>query len=106
VATTAASIFCRCFGAQAMTCGVLLGAAPMNPTSFRVFAASMLPYIAWNFWVAFSPKGRSIFTNLIWFDFLGNIVFAGGSLYCAKLLSEGDDEPHLWTEKKADEPTS
>lgn len=91
VVTTTASLFCRCWGAQAMTVGVLLGTAPMNAFSFRAFAAAMVPYIAWNFWGGLGP-GRSVVTPLIWGDFLGNIFFAGGSLWCAKLLQENEDE--------------
>lgn len=77
----------RCFGAQAMTAGLLLGVSPMDERSFTSFGAAMLPYLAFNVWFCLGP-GRSVFTNWLFMDFVGNIVFGLGSVYCVKLLRE------------------
>lgn len=74
-----------------MTCGLVVGTSTMTPYSFRAFAIAMLPYIGWNFWMAFGP-GKEMVTNFIWMDFVGNVFFGLGSLYCAKLLEEQEEE--------------
>ncbi|KAK0653030.1 hypothetical protein B0T16DRAFT_388186 [Cercophora newfieldiana] len=85
------SLFVRCWGAQAMTCGLVVGTSKMTPFSFTSFAVAMLPYIGWNFWQGLGP-GRDMVTNFIWLDFAGNVFFTFGSLYCANLLREQEEE--------------
>ncbi|KAL2195214.1 hypothetical protein P885DRAFT_62455 [Corynascus similis CBS 632.67] len=77
----------RCFGAQAMTCGLVLGTSDMTAFSFTAFGLAMIPYIGWNFWFGIGPA-RGMVTNLMWLDFVGNVFFLGGSLWCAKVLKE------------------
>lgn len=77
----------RCFGAQAMTVGLLLGTAPMNEYSFTAFGIAMVPYLAFNAWFGIGP-GRGVFTPVLALDFVGNVFFGLGSIYCAKLLRE------------------
>ncbi|KAK1763717.1 hypothetical protein QBC33DRAFT_549014 [Phialemonium atrogriseum] len=81
------SLFCRCFGAQAMTCGLLLGTSDMTVNSFVAFGLAMIPYIGFNAWFGIGP-GKGVFTRWLWMDFIGNMVFGLGSMYCAKLLVE------------------
>jgi hypothetical protein len=69
---TTTSLFVRCFGAQAMTCGLVLGTSTMTPFSFTAFGIAMVPY-------------------LMWMVFVGNVFFGAGSLYCAKLLREQEE---------------
>ncbi|KAJ5813749.1 uncharacterized protein N7503_000499 [Penicillium pulvis] len=76
----------RCFGAQAATCGLLLGAATMTKRSFTAFGLAMIPYLAFNAWFGIGP-GQGMFTPLLWLDFAGNVTFALGSFYCASLLT-------------------
>jgi len=85
------SMFVRCWGAQAMTCGLVVGTSTMTPFSFNAFAAAMLPYIGWNLYMGFGP-GKGMLTNFLWLDFAGNVFFTLGSLYCAKLLREQEEE--------------
>lgn len=80
-------LFARCFGAQAMTCGLLLGTSDMTAFSFTAFGLAMVPYIAWNVWFGIGPA-RGMVNELMLIDFVGNIFFMGGSLWCAKLLRE------------------
>lgn len=77
----------RCFGAQAMTSGLLLGVSPMDERSFTAFGVAMLPYLMFNAWFLAGP-GRGVFTNWLFMDLVGNVVFAVGSGYCVKLLRE------------------
>ncbi|KAJ5657543.1 uncharacterized protein N7484_001192 [Penicillium longicatenatum] len=77
----------RCFGAQAMTCGLLLGTATMTKRSFTAFGLAMIPYLTFNAWFGIGP-GQGMFTPLLWLDFVGNVTFGLGSLYCASLLTE------------------
>jgi hypothetical protein len=77
----------RCFGAQATTCGLLLGTTTMTKRSFTAFGLAMIPYLAFNAWFGIGP-GRGMFTSLLWLDFVGNITFGLGSFYCASLLTE------------------
>jgi len=84
-------MFVRCWGPQAITCGLVVGTSTMTASSFTSFAVSMLPYIGWNFYMGFGP-GKEMVTKLIWLDFAGNVFFALGSLYCAKLLREQEEE--------------
>ncbi|KAM7196665.1 hypothetical protein V8F33_006005 [Rhypophila sp. PSN 637] len=87
------SIFCRCFGAQAMTCGLVLGTSTMTSRSFYIFGAAMVPYIlGFNFWFGTFGPGKGFFTNLIWLDFVGNIFFLGGSLVAGYLLESVEEE--------------
>ncbi|KAM7185353.1 hypothetical protein V8F20_011830 [Naviculisporaceae sp. PSN 640] len=89
------SIFCRCFGAQAMTCGLVLGTSNMTSKSFYIFGAAMIPYIV-GFNFCFAPwrlaPGRGYFTNLIWLDFVGNVFFLGGSLVAGWLLGGVEEQ--------------
>ncbi|KAJ6027395.1 uncharacterized protein N7446_004009 [Penicillium canescens] len=49
----------RCFGAQATTCGMLLGTATMTRRSFQAFGLAMIPYLAFNAWFGLGPgKGQ------------------------------------------------
>lgn len=93
------SLLMQCFGAQAMTCGLVLGTSQMTSKSFTIFAAAMIPYIvAFNGWFGLGPQ-RGLLTNWLWLDFAGNIFFLSGSLYCARLLKKPEgDVPNL--EKK------
>ncbi|KAL2162956.1 hypothetical protein VTH06DRAFT_6792 [Thermothelomyces fergusii] len=75
----------RCFGAQAMTCGLVLGTSDMTAFSFTAFGLAMIPYIGWNFWFGIGPA-RGMITRWMWLDFIGNLFFMGGSLWCAKVL--------------------
>ncbi len=81
----------QCFGAQAMTAGLLLGTADMTERSFAYFGLAMIPYVAFNCWFGLGP-GRNIFTPLIWMDFVGNCFFGLGSAYCVRLLREQREE--------------
>ena len=81
----------RCFGAQAMTTGLLLGVSPMNEGSFTFFGLAMIPYLMFNAWFLIGP-GRGVFTKLLLMDFVGNVVFGAGSAYCVKLLREQREE--------------
>ncbi|CEN61268.1 hypothetical protein ASPCAL07930 [Aspergillus calidoustus] len=80
----------RCFGAQAMTCGLLLGVADMTRKSFLAFGAAMVPYLGFNAWFGVGP-GRGVFTPWLWLDFVGNVGFFVGSLWCARLIGEAED---------------
>lgn len=81
----------RCFGAQATTCGVLLGTANMTPKSFVAFGLAMIPYLGFNYWFGVGP-GKGVFTSLLWLDFVGNVTFCAGSFYCAWLLGRDEEE--------------
>jgi hypothetical protein len=81
----------RCFGAQAMTSGLLLGVSDMTAGSFTAFGFAMMPYLGFNAWFGIGP-GRGVFTKWLWMDFIGNIVFLGGSLFAAKSLKDENDE--------------
>lgn len=75
----------RCFGAQAMTTGLLLGISDMTVRSFTAFGLAMIPYLGFNAWFGIGP-GRGMFTKLLWMDFAGNVVFLSGSLVAAIML--------------------
>lgn len=77
----------RCFAAQAMTSGLLLGMSPMDERSFTSFGLAMIPYLMFNGWFLLG-SGRGVFTNWLLADFVGNVFFALGSAYCAKVLRE------------------
>lgn len=81
----------RCFGAQALTTGLLLGTAPMDERSFTYFGLAMIPYLMFNAWFLAGP-GKGVFTGWLWMDCIGNVVFAAGSAWCAKLLKEDREE--------------
>ncbi|KAL2798990.1 hypothetical protein BJX66DRAFT_294538 [Aspergillus keveii] len=81
----------RCFGAQAMTCGLLVGVADMSRKSFLAFGAAMVPYLGFNAWFGIGP-GRGVFTPWLWLDFVGNVGFFVGSLWCAQLVGEAEGE--------------
>jgi ABC-type multidrug transport system permease subunit len=85
------SILMRCFGAQAMTAGLLLSASTMTVHSFTAFGLAMIPYLGFNAWFGIGP-GRGVFTKWLWMDFIGNMVFLSGSLVAAKLLRDGEEE--------------
>ncbi|KAK4457640.1 hypothetical protein QBC42DRAFT_278641 [Cladorrhinum samala] len=87
MANTTTRLFARCFGAQAMTCGLLLGTSDMTPFSFTAFGVAMVPYLAWNVWFGVGPA-RGMVNELMLIDFVGNLFFMGGSLWCAKVLRE------------------
>jgi hypothetical protein len=86
-----AFLLMRCFGAQAMTCGLLLGTSEMTANSFTMFGLAMVPYLGFNAWFGIGP-GRGVFTHWLWMDFIGNIVFFSGSLLAAKLLNDEEDD--------------
>lgn len=77
----------QCFGAQAVTTGLLLGTATMTAASFKAFGLAMLPYLGFNVWFGVGP-GKGMFTPVLGLDFVGNIVFALGSAWCVRLLEE------------------
>jgi hypothetical protein len=85
------SLLMRCFGAQAMTAGFLLRTSNVTTTSFTAFGVSMIPYLGFNAWFIIGP-GRDFFTNWLWMDFVGNMVFLSGSLFAAKLLKDDEEE--------------
>jgi ABC-type multidrug transport system permease subunit len=66
----------------------------MTPFSFTAFGLAMIPYMVWNFWFGIGPA-RGMLTNYIWLDFVGNAFFGLGSLYCAKLLKEEEQEKSM-----------
>lgn len=78
----------RCFGAQAMTCGLLLGTSEMSSFSFTAFGLAMIPYIGWNYWCSGIGPGGGMINSMMWLDFCGNVFFMLGSLWCAKVLRE------------------
>lgn len=73
-----------------MTCGLLLGTAVMTRQSFTLFGIAMVPYLGFNAWFGVGP-GRGVFTKWLWLDCIGNMAFAVGSLFCAKLAGEIED---------------
>ena len=77
----------RCFGAQAMTSGLLLGFSNLTASGFALFGLSMVPYLGFNAWFLFGP-GKGVFTGWLWLDLMGNVVFLSGSLFAAKILRE------------------
>ncbi|KAL3455685.1 hypothetical protein BJX64DRAFT_294812 [Aspergillus heterothallicus] len=77
----------QCFGAQAMTCGLLLGVTQMTRKSFLAFSAAMVPYMGFNVWFGVGP-GRGVFTRWLWLDFVGNVAFCLGGLWCARVVGE------------------
>lgn len=81
----------RCFGAQALTTGLLLGTSDMTIRSFTAFGLAMIPYLGFNAWFTVGP-GRGVFTKWLWMDFIGNVFFLTGSLYAAKLLKDDEEE--------------
>lgn len=91
ISNVTTSLFARCFGAQAMTCGLVLGTSNMTSFSFTAFGLAMIPYIGWNYWCGIGP-GKGMVTSMMWMDFIGNVFFGAGSLYCAKLLKEVEEE--------------
>jgi hypothetical protein len=74
-----------------MTAGLLLGTSKMTVTSFTTFGVSMTPYLGFNAWFIIGP-GRGVFTNLLWMDFVGNMIFLSCSLFAAKLLSDDEEQ--------------
>jgi hypothetical protein len=74
-----------------MTTGLLLGVSDMTVRSFTAFGIAMLPYIGFNAWFGIGP-GYGVFTKWLWMDFIGNVVFLGGSLVAAKLLKDEEKE--------------
>ncbi len=82
-----------------MTCGLVLGTSNMTTFSFTAFGLAMLPYIGWNYWFGIGPA-RGMVTKLMWMDFVGNVFFGAGSLYCAKLLREQEEEDQEEKQKK------
>jgi hypothetical protein len=81
----------RCFGAQAVTTGLLLSVSDMTVQSFTAFGLAMIPYLGFNTWFGIGP-GRGMFTKVLWLDFTGNVVFLGGSLAAAKILRDVEEE--------------
>ena len=77
----------RCFGAQAMTAGLLLGTAPMDERSFASFGLAMIPFLGFNAYFIVGP-GREVFTKWLLMDLVGNLFFGLGSAFCAKVLRE------------------
>jgi hypothetical protein len=69
--------FCPAYGSLTLTTGP---------------GVSMIPYLGFNAWFIIGP-GRGFFTNWLWMDVVGNMVFLSGSLFAAKLL-KGDEEEH------------
>lgn len=63
----------------------------MTATSFTAFGVSMISYLGFNAWFIIGP-GRDFFTNWLWMDFVGNMVFLSGSLFAAKLLKDDEEE--------------
>ncbi|KAH6662520.1 hypothetical protein B0J14DRAFT_610598 [Halenospora varia] len=85
------SLLTRCFGAQAMTAGLLLATSDMTAKSFTIFGAAMVPYLGFNAWFGIGP-GRGVLTKLLWLDFVGNLIFLSGSLFAAKLLRDDEED--------------
>ncbi|GAB1314677.1 Integral membrane protein [Madurella fahalii] len=88
LANETTDVLFRCFGAQAMTCGLLLGTSDMTPFSFTAFGLAMIPYIGWNYWCSGIGPGGGMINSMMWLDFCGNVFFMMGSLWCAKVLRE------------------
>ncbi|KAK4141236.1 uncharacterized protein C8A04DRAFT_31213 [Dichotomopilus funicola] len=85
-------LFARCFGAQAMTCGLVLGTSQMTAFSFTAFGLAMVPYLAWNFWFSGVGPKAGMVSGLMVVDFFGNLGFLGGSLWCARVLREVEED--------------
>ena len=81
----------RCFGAQALTVGLLLNTSNMTESRFTAFGLAMVPYVAFNAWFSIGPR-RGAFTALLWMDVIENVFFGLGSRCCAKLLREKDEK--------------
>lgn len=88
MSTETTYLFALFFGAQAMTCGLLLRTSNITPPSLTAFGLAMISYIGWNFWYSGIGPARGTMTGLIWADFVGNVFFMSASLWCAKLLRE------------------
>ncbi|KAL2265125.1 hypothetical protein VTJ83DRAFT_6225 [Remersonia thermophila] len=82
-------LFARCFGAQAMTCALVLGTSDMTAFSFTAFGLAMVPYLGWNLWFGAGPR-KGMINSWMWLDCVGNLFFMGASLWCAKVLREED----------------
>ena len=76
-----------------MTCGLLIYTSDMTERSFTAFGIAMIPYLGFNAWFGVGP-GRGVFTKWLWMDFIGNLVFFGGSLGAAKLLRDDGRKRH------------
>jgi hypothetical protein len=85
-------LFVRCWGAQAMTCGLVLGTSQMTAFSFKVFGLAMIPYIVgFNFWFSDIGPAKGMINSWMWVDFIGNMFFMLGSLWCSKVLKEEEE---------------
>ncbi|KAH8599538.1 hypothetical protein B0O99DRAFT_737310 [Bisporella sp. PMI_857] len=74
----------RCFGAQAMTVGLLLFTSDMTARSFTAFGLAMLPYLGFNAWFLGGPgKGylRVALAGRCW-----EYVFLAATLLIVKLI--------------------
>ncbi|KAK4151829.1 hypothetical protein C8A00DRAFT_35498 [Chaetomidium leptoderma] len=80
-------LFARCFGAQAMICGLLLGTSEMTTLSFTVFGLAV-PYLGAYFWFRGIGPPSGMVNETMWVDFIGNLLVMGGSFSCAKLLKD------------------
>ena len=70
-----------------MTSGLLLGVSNLTARGFALFGLSMIPYLGFNAWFLVGP-GKGVFTEWLWLDLVGNVVFLSGSLFVAKIMRE------------------
>jgi hypothetical protein len=73
----------RCFGAQATLCGTILLSTKMEKISFQVFAASIVPFLFFDF-IAWKKDMLTLFGAVG--DGIGNIIFLVGSYLAIKDL--------------------
>ena len=60
-----------CFGAQAVLFGVMALVTRWSAASFAVFAASLLPFFAFNYWFHYEVP---VLTSIGMLDFAGNVT--------------------------------
>jgi hypothetical protein len=60
-----------CFGAQAVLFGVMALVTRWSAASFAVFAAALLPFFAFNYWVHYEVP---VLTSIGMLDFVGNVT--------------------------------
>jgi hypothetical protein len=68
----AVDLLCRCFGAQAVMCGILLLTAKMDATAYKIWGVALLPFFAFDY----LAWRKGLLTDLgALGDLGGNIVF-------------------------------
>jgi hypothetical protein len=78
-----ATFIFRCFGAQAVMTGVLLGAARFDRRGYLIFGAAIIPFFAFD---AAAYKARYLNGLGALGDLAGNLLFTAGAAIGAGLL--------------------